>query len=103
MPLIRAACSASSRSLRPSRLACGGIPDTRRPPVGTTVGRPGGSPEYGPKIHKPPWHGRCDQRGAMVLAERTAWTVGLVCLLAWGAVHIDGMAGSRHELERFAI
>ena len=36
-------------------------------------------------------------------AERTAWAIGVVCLAAWGALYIDGIAGARHELERFAV
>ena len=38
-----------------------------------------------------------------VLAERTAWAVGLVCLAMWGALHIGGTRAARHELERFAV
>jgi sortase A len=38
----------------------------------------------------------------MLLAERSAWAFGLVCLLAWGALYVDGKAGARHELVRFA-
>jgi sortase A len=38
-----------------------------------------------------------------VLAERTAWAVGLVCLAMWGALHIGGIRDARHELERFAV
>ena len=37
-----------------------------------------------------------------VLVERTAWTFGIVCLVTWGALYIDGAAGARHELERFS-
>jgi sortase A len=37
-----------------------------------------------------------------LLAERTAWALGVVCLLTWGALSIEGMTGARHELERFA-
>ena len=36
-------------------------------------------------------------------AERTAWAVGLVCLLAWGGLHVDRVSGARQELERFAV
>ena len=39
---------------------------------------------------------------AGVLAERTAWGFGLVCLVTCGALYIDGALGTRHELERFA-
>ena len=38
-----------------------------------------------------------------VLAERIAWTFGAVCLVAWGALYVDGAVGARHELERFAL
>ena len=41
-------------------------------------------------------------RRAWLLAERTAWTVGLVCLGTWGALRIEGATGARHEPERFA-
>ena len=36
-------------------------------------------------------------------AERTAWAVGLVCLATWSGLYISGIAGARHELERFAL
>ena len=35
--------------------------------------------------------------------ERTAWTFGIVCLVTYGALYIDGAAGARHELGRFAL
>jgi sortase A len=35
-------------------------------------------------------------------AELVAWVAGLVCLLAWGALRVDGVTGARYELERFA-
>jgi len=38
-----------------------------------------------------------------VLVERAAWTFGIVCLGSYGALHIDGAARSRHELDRFAL
>jgi sortase A len=38
-----------------------------------------------------------------VLAECTAWAVGLVCLVTWGVLFIEGRTGARHELERFAV
>ena len=41
-------------------------------------------------------------RLAGLWAERTAWTVGVLCVATWGARHIEGVAGARHELERFA-
>jgi sortase A len=37
------------------------------------------------------------------LAERTAWVFGLVCLVTWGAVYVQGVTGARRELERFAV
>jgi sortase A len=36
------------------------------------------------------------------LAERSAWTLGLVCLAVWGAFQVAGRAGARSDLERFA-
>ena len=36
-------------------------------------------------------------------AERTAWALGLVCVVTWAALHIEGITGARHELERFAV
>ena len=43
-------------------------------------------------------------RGArfVLLAERSAWAVGLVCLLSWGVLYAGSLGGRRHELERFA-
>ena len=38
-----------------------------------------------------------------VLVERTAWTFGTLCLVTWGALYIDGAAGARHDVERFAL
>jgi len=38
-----------------------------------------------------------------VVVERIAWTVGVVCLVAVGALYLDGRVGARHELERFAL
>jgi sortase A len=46
---------------------------------------------------------RIRQRGLGLLVERSAWTFGLVCLVTYGALYIDGAAGARHELERFAL
>ena len=46
---------------------------------------------------------RIRQRGLGLLVERTAWTFGSVCLVTYGALYIDGAAGARHELERFAL
>ena len=50
-----------------------------------------------------PPNDRIRQRRLGLLVERSAWTVGIVCLVTWGALHIDGAAGARHELERFAL
>ena len=36
-----------------------------------------------------------------LLAERTAWVFGVVCLVAWGVLKIAGVSGARHELARF--
>jgi sortase A len=38
-----------------------------------------------------------------LLAERTAWAFGLMCLVTWGALYLDSIAGARHELERFTL
>lgn len=38
-----------------------------------------------------------------VLVERTAWMFGTLCLVTWGALYIDGAAGARHDVERFAL
>ena len=46
---------------------------------------------------------RTRQRGPGVLVERIAWAFGLACLVTCGAVYIDGAAGARHDLERFAL
>ena len=46
---------------------------------------------------------RARKRRLAVFAERAAWTLGAVCLLAWGALYIDGVTGGRRELERFAV
>jgi sortase A len=45
---------------------------------------------------------RVGQRGLGLLVERSTWTFGFVCLLTYGALYIDGAAGARHEVERFA-
>ncbi len=39
---------------------------------------------------------------AWLLAECAAWTFGLVSLVTWGALRIEGATGARHDLERFA-
>src|SRR5262245_22839994 len=36
------------------------------------------------------------------LAERTAWGIGVVCVVTWSAVQLDGIAGRRREMDRFA-
>jgi len=41
-------------------------------------------------------------RQVFLLAERTAWGLGTVCVVMWGALSLEGLAGARHELERFA-
>jgi sortase A len=46
---------------------------------------------------------RIRRRGLGLLVERTAWTLGIVCLVTYGALYIDGAAGARHELDRFAL
>jgi sortase A len=46
---------------------------------------------------------RTRRRRLAVLAERVAWTLGAVCLIAWGAFYLDGTLGARRELERFAV
>ena len=46
---------------------------------------------------------RIRQRRLGLLVERTAWAFGIVCLVTCGALYIDGAAGARHELERFAL
>lgn len=43
------------------------------------------------------------QRGFGLLVERTTWAFGIVCLVTYGALYIDGAAGARHELGRFAL
>lgn len=40
-------------------------------------------------------------QSAWVLAERAAWIFGLGALAIWGAVHVTGVVGSRHDLQRF--
>jgi sortase A len=42
-------------------------------------------------------------RWAALWAECTVWAFGVVCLAAYGALYVDGVAGARHELERFAL
>ena len=46
---------------------------------------------------------RMRRRGAAVVAERIVWAFGLACLVTCGARYIDGAAGARHDLERFAL
>ena len=50
-----------------------------------------------------PTRQRLSARWAGLWAERTAWTFGVVCLAAYGAQYVDGVAGARYELERFAL
>jgi len=45
--------------------------------------------------------GRPRARSGWVFAERTAWILGLGALAIWGAVHVAGVVGSRHDLQRF--
>jgi sortase A len=42
-------------------------------------------------------------RWVWLLAERAAWVCGLVCVVTWGALYIEGVTGARHELARFAV
>jgi len=42
-------------------------------------------------------------RRLSVLTERFAWTFGAVCLVAYGALYVDGVLGARRELARFAM
>jgi sortase A len=37
------------------------------------------------------------------LAEPTAWTFGIVCLVVFAALSFDRAVGARHELDRFAV
>ena len=37
------------------------------------------------------------------LAEGFCWTLALIALSAWAALHLAGAAGARHELNRFAV
>ncbi len=39
----------------------------------------------------------------MLFAERVAWAVGLLCLIVWAALYLDGVTGTRYELERFSV
>jgi sortase A len=38
----------------------------------------------------------------LLVFETLAWTLGLVCATAWGALSLDGAMGARRELQRFA-
>ena len=40
-------------------------------------------------------------RSGWVFAERAAWILGLAALATWGVVHLAGVAGSQHDLQRF--
>ena len=44
----------------------------------------------------------CRYGWGWVTAERTAWVFGLACLVTFGALYLEGAAGARYELERFA-
>jgi sortase A len=35
--------------------------------------------------------------------ERTAWVVGVMCVVSWSAAYIDGVVGRRREMDRFAV
>ena len=48
-----------------------------------------------PQVHRHQW--------TWLLAERAAWAVSVVCLVAWAALALEGVTGARHELERFAV
>jgi sortase A len=54
-------------------------------------------------VHTAQSNDRKWQRRLGLIVERTAWTFGVVCLLTYGALYIDGAAGARHEMERFAL
>jgi len=54
-------------------------------------------------VQTAPPNDRIRQRRLGLLVERTAWTFGLVCLVTYGALYIDGAAGARHEMERFTV
>ncbi len=43
------------------------------------------------------------RRWPWLRAEPAAWTFGVACLVVWGALKIDQVAGARYELERFAV
>jgi len=55
------------------------------------------APQIGPTLQ--PHRGR----RIRLWAERTAWAFGVVCLATWGAFFVDGKAGARYELDRFAL
>lgn len=42
------------------------------------------------------------RRRLWLLAERTAWAIGLTCVLGWSAFQIDRIAGKRRAMDRFA-
>ena len=39
-------------------------------------------------------------RRVLSAVEAVMWVFGLVCLMAWGALYVDGAMGARHELQR---
>ena len=55
------------------------------------------------ELQTAPPNDRIKQRRLGLLVERTLWTFGSVCLVAFGALSIDGARGARHELDRFAL
>ena len=44
---------------------------------------------------------RSRARWGWLFAERAAWILGLGALAIWGVVHVAGVFGSRHDLQRF--
>jgi sortase A len=42
------------------------------------------------------------RRRLLLIAERTSWTLGIVGVLALGALHFRAASGTRNDLERFA-
>jgi sortase A len=61
------------------------------------------APGRSSRVHTAQPNDRISPRRLGLLVERTAWTVGIVCLVTYGGLHIDGAAGARHEMERFAL
>jgi sortase A len=46
--------------------------------------------------------GRFRSSPVWLLAERAAWACGLIALAIWGAATVNGIAGAREDLDRFA-